>query len=52
MNTESGSFGIAHLSDLPITLSFGLVLLGVLVVLVLLRFLFADVRLSAGAGVK
>lgn len=52
MNTESGSFGISHLSDLPITMSFGLVLLIVLGVLVLLRILFADVRFSAGAGVK
>ena len=52
MNTESNSFGISHLSDLPITMSFGLVLLAVLGVLVLLRILFADVRFSAGAGVK
>jgi hypothetical protein len=51
MNTESG-FGFSHLSDLPITMSMGLVLLGVLAVLILLRVLFADVRFSAGAGVK
>jgi hypothetical protein len=51
MNTESG-FGISHLSDLPITMSMGLVLAAVLAVLILLRVLFADVRFSAGAGVK
>jgi hypothetical protein len=51
MNTQSG-WGFSHLSDLPVTMSFGLVLAAVLVVLVLLRFFFADVRLSAGAGVK
>lgn len=51
MNTENG-FGFSHLSDLPITMSFGLVLLGVLVALVILRVMFADVRFSAGAGVK
>lgn len=41
-----GAFGISHLSEMPITLSFGLLLIGVLLLLVALRFLFADVRVG------
>jgi hypothetical protein len=45
---NSGSFGISHLSSMPVTLTFGVVLLFVLVVLVLLRVLFGSVSVSGG----
>ena len=45
------AFGISHLSAMPITLSFGMVLVLVLVVLVLLRVLFGEIRVSGGAKV-
>lgn len=58
-DTDSG-FGLDHLPEVPITTGFSITLLGVLIVLVLLRLLFADVGgnigVSAGArgggGVK
>lgn len=43
------SFGVSHLASAPITLTFGAVLVGVLLLLVILRVLFADVRVSGGA---
>ena len=46
---DGGSFGISHLAGLPITLSFGAVLLLVLVVLVVLRVIFGEIRVSGGA---
>ena len=48
MADDDGSFGLSHLAGLPISLSYGLVLLAVLVVLVLLRFLFADITVRGG----
>lgn len=48
MNNDGSTWGLSHLSDMPITLSFGLVLVGVLVVLIVLRFLFADVTVRGG----
>jgi hypothetical protein len=51
MDNESG-FGVSHLSETPITVSFGLVLLGVLLLLIVLRLLFADVKVSGGGGVQ
>lgn len=48
MDDESG-FGVSHLSETPITMSFGLVLLGVLLLLVVLRLVFADVSVRGGA---
>jgi hypothetical protein len=44
----SGSFGISHLSAHPITISVGMALLAVLLILIVLRFAFADVKLSGG----
>lgn len=50
MDQESG-FGVSHLSETPITVSFGLVLLGVLLLLLILRLVFADVGVSvSGRG--
>lgn len=51
MDNES-SFGVSHLSETPITASFGLVLLGVLLLLVILRLVFADVGFSARGGAR
>lgn len=51
MDNESG-FGVSHLSEAPITASFGFVLLFVLLVLVILRLVFADVKVSGGGGVR
>jgi hypothetical protein len=42
MDGENG-FGVSHLSTTPVTATFGITLLGVLILLVLLRLLFADV---------
>lgn len=51
MDQESG-FGVSHLSETPITVSFGLVLMGVLLLLIILRLVFADVKVSGGGGVR
>lgn len=51
MDDESG-FGLSHLASTPITLSFGLVLLGVLLLLIVLRLVFGSLSVSGGAGVK
>jgi hypothetical protein len=51
MDGDSG-FGVSHLSETPITMSFGLVLLGVLLLLVILRLVFADVKVTGGGGVR
>lgn len=48
---ESG-FGFSHLAGMPITLTFGIVLLAVLVVLVLLRIVFGEISIGGSAGVK
>ena len=45
---ESG-WGVSHLSGMPITLTFGLVLLAVLIVLILLRVVFGEISVSGGA---
>lgn len=46
---EDSSFGVSHLSNLPITLTFGGMLLVVLVVLILLRVVFGEITVSGGA---
>jgi len=47
-------FGLTHLSSMPVTMTYGLLLLGVLVLLVLLKILFAgaSANVSAGGGVR
>lgn len=44
-----GTFGVSHLSDLPITLSFGAVLILVLLLLVVLRIAFGSITVTGGA---
>lgn len=51
MDDESG-FGLSHLSSAPITASFGVVLLGVLILLIILRLAFGSISVSGGGGVK
>lgn len=48
MDSDDGAFGVSHLSGMPITTTVGLVLIAVLVLLIVLRLVFADVR----AGVR
>ena len=43
---DGGSWGLSHLSSMPVTLSFGLVLLAVLVILVILRVVFGEIRVG------
>ncbi|HEV2317336.1 MAG TPA: hypothetical protein VGV89_07165 [Thermoplasmata archaeon] len=53
MNNDNGSsFGLSHLSSLPITTSFGFLLLGVLVLLLVLRLVFADISISGRGGAR
>jgi hypothetical protein len=42
------SWGIGHLSGMPITLTFGVALFAVLVVLVILRVAFGSITVSGG----
>jgi hypothetical protein len=49
---QDSSWGLAHLSGMPITLSFGLVLFGALILLVILRVVFADASFAVRGGVK
>ena len=48
---ESG-FGVSHLSSMPVTLTFGRVLVGVLIALILLRVVFGSITVGGSAGVK
>jgi hypothetical protein len=47
MNNDQG-WGVSHLTDMPITATFGIALVAVLLLLVLFRFVFADVSLKGG----
>lgn len=47
-SSGDSSWGVSHLSGMPITLTFGIVLFTVLVVLVLLRVLFGSISVSGG----
>ncbi len=46
---SGGGWGVAHLAGMPITLTFGVVLAAVLIVLILLRVVFGEIRVSGGA---
>jgi hypothetical protein len=48
MNGDDGNWGISHLGSMPVTLTFGVVLLAVLVGLIVLRMLFGQVTVSGG----
>jgi len=51
VNGDDSGWGFTHLAGLPITMTFGMVLLAVLIVLILLRVLFGEIRVSGGAKV-
>jgi hypothetical protein len=52
MNENDGTFGISHLAGNPIALTYGSVLIVVLLALVLLRMLFGSISVGASGGVK
>ena len=43
---NESAFGLSHLSAMPITMTFVIVLLTVLVVLILLRVVFGEIRVG------
>ena len=45
---SDGNWGISHLGNHPITLTFGISLLMVLVILVILRLAFGSITVSGG----
>jgi hypothetical protein len=45
---DDSNWGVSHLSDLPITTTYGVIILAVLIVLVLLRLFFADITIRSG----
>jgi len=49
---DQSGWGVSHLSSMPITLTYGLVLLGVLIALILLRIVFGNISVGGSAGVK
>jgi hypothetical protein len=48
MDGDDSSWGFSHLSGMPVTLTFGVVLLAVLIVLVILRMAFGQISVSGG----
>jgi len=48
MNGDDSNWGFSHLSAMPVTLTFGVALLAVLVVLVILRVAFGSITVSGG----
>jgi len=46
----NSSFGVSQLSDNSITMTYGLVLIIALIILVILRLVFADVSVLGRAG--
>jgi hypothetical protein len=45
---DDGNWGISHLSGMPVTLTFGVVLLAVLIILIILRMAFGQISVSGG----
>ena len=45
---SQNSWGFSHLSGHPITLTFGSVLLGALIILIVIRFAFSSVDIIGG----
>jgi hypothetical protein len=48
MDGDDSGWGIGHLSAMPITLTFGVALLAVLIVLVVLRVAFGEITVRGG----
>ena len=49
MDDGDSNFGLSHLGAHPITLTYGMILVGVLLILLLLRVVFADISVRGGA---
>jgi len=45
---DDGNWGFSHLAGLPVTLTFGVTLLAVLVILIVLRLAFGQITVSGG----
>ena len=48
MDGDGGSWGFGHLASMPVTLTFGMALLGVLILLVVLRLAFGSISVQGG----
>jgi hypothetical protein len=48
MNGDDSNWGFGHLSALPVSLTFGVVLFAVLILLVVLRLAFGQISVSGG----
>ena len=48
MDSDSGTFGLSHLASNPIALTYGTLLIGVLILLVILRVLFGSITVAGG----
>lgn len=51
-NDNTSGFGLSHLSSLPITTTFGFLLIAVLILLLVLRLVFADISVSGRGGAR
>lgn len=51
-NSSQGSWGVSHLSGLPVTVSYALVIVVALIILFLLRHFFGSIRVGAEGGVR
>jgi len=45
---DGSSWGVSHLGSMPVTLTFGVALIAVLIVLVILRLAFGSITVSGG----
>jgi hypothetical protein len=50
--SSQGSWGVAHLSGLPVTVTYALIIVFALIVLFLLRHFFGSIRVGAEGGVR
>jgi hypothetical protein len=48
MDDDGGNWGFSHLSSMPVTLTFGVALAVVLVILIVLRLAFGQISVSGG----
>jgi hypothetical protein len=49
---STSSWGLSHLSDMPETVTFGVVLVLALIVLLAMRLIFGEVTIGAKGGVR
>lgn len=51
-NPNQGTWGVSHLSGLPVTVTYALLIVTALAVLFLLRHFFGSIRVGTEAGVR